>query len=53
MNKSVQDLKMEIEVIKKTNSGNSGNGKFRKVNRNYSHKHYEENTRNGRKNLRQ
>lgn len=43
MNKTVQDLKMEIEVIKKTTSGNPGDGDSRKENRNYRHKHQQQN----------
>lgn len=39
MNKTVQVLKWEIEVIKKTISDNPGDGKSKKENRNYRHKH--------------
>jgi hypothetical protein len=34
MNNTVQDVKMKIEAKKKTNRGNSGDGKPRKEDRN-------------------
>lgn len=41
MYETVQDLKREIESIKKTIWGNPGNGKFRKEKRNDRCKHYQ------------
>ena len=53
INKTVQDLKMEIETIKKTKNGvNPGHGTPRKENRNYRHKLHQPNTRDGIENLR-
>ena len=44
MNKTVQDLKMEIETIKTTHRGNPEDGKPRDQNRNYRCKHHQHNT---------
>jgi hypothetical protein len=49
LNKTVQDLKMEVETIKKkiTKGGNSGDRKPRKKIRSHRCKHHRQNTRNG------
>ena len=52
LNKVVQDLKLEVETIKKTQTGKPGNGKPRKEVRNCRFKHQKQNTRVRRKNLR-
>ena len=53
MNKIVQDLKMKIEAIKKTqNEKNSRNGKFRNLNKNYRGKIYQHIIRDGKEKLR-
>jgi hypothetical protein len=53
MNKIVQDLKMEIEALKKTqNEKNSRNGKFRNLNKNYRGKIYQHIIRDGKEKLR-
>ena len=53
LNKVVQDLKGEVESIKKnTNRGKPGCGKPRKEVRNYRSKYHQHNTRDRRENLR-
>lgn len=52
MNKIVQDSKIEIETIKKTQIGNFGNVKFKNLINNYRGKLHE-NARDGRENFRQ
>jgi hypothetical protein len=56
LNKVVQDLKGEVESIKKkkknTNGGKPGCGKPRKEVRNYRSKYHQQNTRDRRENLR-
>lgn len=53
LNKEIQDLKVEVETIKKTQMGHKpGNGKPRKAVRNYRCKHQPQNTRDRRENLR-
>jgi hypothetical protein len=50
---SIQNLKMEIETIKKIIKGaNPGDGKPRKENRSYRCKHHQQNTRDLRENFR-
>ena len=54
INKTVQDLKVEIESLKKnTNWGNPGDRKHREENRNNRCKNHQQNTGDGRENLRQ
>ena len=54
MNRTLQDLKMEIELTKKTsNDNNPGDEKPRKEKRNYRCKHQKQNTRDGRENFKQ
>jgi hypothetical protein len=49
MIKTVHDLRMEIEAIKKENTeGNPGAGKPKEENRTNGHKHHQQNTRKGR-----
>ena len=51
INKTVQDLKMEIESIKKTQTeGNPRDGKSREKNNKY--KHHQQSTADGKENLR-
>jgi len=45
LNTAVQDLKMKIEIIKKTQSANPGSGKPRKEVRRYRCKHHQQNKR--------
>jgi hypothetical protein len=54
MNKTVQDIKMKIEAKKKKgrNGGNSEYKKIRLEKRDYRLKQHQQNTRDGRKNLR-
>jgi hypothetical protein len=52
LNKAIQDLKVEVEIIKKTQMEAPGNGKPRKEVRNYKCKYYQQNTRDRRGNLR-
>ena len=52
MNKIIQDLKREVEVKKEnTNWGTPGDGKCRKENSNYRHKHQKLNRGDGRATL--
>jgi hypothetical protein len=48
MNKTARDLEMEIESIKKTIGENSGNEKFRNLNKFNRYKLHQQNTRGGR-----
>lgn len=50
--KRIQDLKMEIEAEENTVPDNPENLKPREEERNYRHKHHQQNTRDGRQNLR-
>jgi phage-related minor tail protein len=51
-NKTIQDLKMEVETMKKTPTGdNSGDKNPRKEIRNHRCEHQHQNTRDGRENL--
>ena len=52
LNKTIQDLKMEEEIIKKTQRDNSGDRNPRKEIRNHRCEHQQQNTRDGRENLR-
>ena len=52
LNKIIQDLKMEVETIKKPNGGNSGERNPRKEIRKHRCKYQQQNTRDGRENLR-
>jgi hypothetical protein len=45
LNKAIQDLKVEVEIIKKTQMEAPGNGKPRKEVRNYRCKYHQQNTR--------
>jgi hypothetical protein len=46
LNKEIQDLKVEVETIKKTQMGHKpGNGKPRKAVRNYRCEYHQQNTR--------
>ena len=51
-NKTIQDLKMEIETIKKSQraTDNTGDRNPRKEIRSHKHKHHQQNTRNRRDN---
>jgi hypothetical protein len=52
LNKTIQDQKLEIETIKKSQKGdNSGDRKPRKGLRSHRCKYHQQNTRNGRENL--
>ena len=54
LNKVIEDLKVEVETIKKTqNGGKPGNGKPRKEVRNYRYKDFQQNIGDRRQNLRQ
>lgn len=53
INKTVQDLKMEIEAIKNTQTGNPGDRKLRKENRSYRGKNHPQSTRDGKETLKQ
>jgi hypothetical protein len=53
LNKTIQDLKMEIEIFKKNTKGdNPRDGKPRKESRSDKCKHHQQNTRNRKENLR-
>ena len=58
MNKTIQDLKMEIEIIKKSQREKQKNPRFpgdrkpRKEIRSHRYKHHQQNIRDRRKNLR-
>jgi hypothetical protein len=53
LNKTIQDLKMEVETMNKTQRGdNSGDRKPRKKISNHKSNHQQQNTRKGRENLR-
>jgi hypothetical protein len=52
MNKTVQDLRMEIGSIRNTNLGKSRNEKFRNLNRKHRGRLCQQNTSNGRDDLR-
>jgi hypothetical protein len=53
LNKTIQDLKMEIEKNKEITKGeNTGDRKPRKEIRSHRHKHHQHNTRDRRDNLR-
>jgi hypothetical protein len=53
LNKTIQDLKREVETIKKTQKGdNSGDRNARKEIRNHRFEHQQRITRDGRENLR-
>ena len=52
LNKALQDLKVEVETIKKTSGGKPGNGKLRKEVMNYRCKYHQHNTRDRRTNFR-
>ena len=57
LNKIIQDLKMEVETIKnkiqkKKKGDNSGDRNPRKETRNHRYKYHQQNTRDGRENLR-
>ena len=52
LNKTIQDLKMEVETIKKTQRETTGDRNPRKEIRNHRCEHQQQNTRDGRENLR-
>jgi hypothetical protein len=52
LNKTIQDLKVEVETIKKTQRDKSGDRNPRKEIRNHRCKLQQQNTRDGRENLR-
>jgi hypothetical protein len=52
LNKTIQDLKMEIETIKKSQRDNPGDRKPRKEISSYRCKHHQQYTRGRRENLR-
>jgi hypothetical protein len=53
MNQTIQDLKMEVETMKKTQKGeNSGDRNPRKEIRNHRCEHQQQNIRDGRENFR-
>jgi hypothetical protein len=52
LNKSIQDLKMEVETIKKSQRDNSGDRKPRIEIKRHRCKHHQQNTGNRRENLR-
>ena len=53
LNKTIQDRKMEVETIKKSQMGdNTGDRNLRKEIRNHRCKQKQQNTRDGRENLR-
>jgi FtsZ-binding cell division protein ZapB len=51
LNKTIQELKMEVETIKKTQRGTTLEIGILKEIRKYRCKHQQQNTRNGRENL--